>query len=503
MALLEGLIQTHSSTALFGAFIVLGVIYFLSTTSKQGKEPPGPRSLPLIGNLLQLDLKRPHVSLFQLSKKYGSVFTVHFGPKKVVVLAGFRAVKDALVNYSEEFGGRDITPVFYKTSHNHGILFANGESWKEMRRFALTSLRDFGMGKRIIEEKIINEIDYMIQLFGNHKGQPFDNKEALNHAVSNIISSIVYGARFDYSDPLFQEMVHCANERIRLTGTPAIQVYNMFPWLGPLMKDWRDLVKNLKISEEHIRGLVKKLQNTLNTKHRRCFVDSFLFQQQEVKVQEKCEQNSFFSEKNLVCSVSNLFAAGTETTAATLRWGLLLMAKYPHVQDRVQEELIRVTGSRQPRVEDRKNLPYTNAVIHEIQRMANIVPMSIPHITTCDVVFQGFHIKKGTSVYPLLTSVLFDENEWETPHTFNPGHFLDEQGQFVKKDAFLPFSAGRRVCLGESLARMELFLVFTSLLQKFNFTPPPGVSESELDLTPAIGFTLNTPPHKLCAVSLA
>uniref|UniRef100_A0A8C9W424 Cytochrome P450 2K1-like n=1 Tax=Scleropages formosus TaxID=113540 RepID=A0A8C9W424_SCLFO len=441
------------------------------------KEPPGPRSLPLIGNLLQLDLKRPH-----LSKKYGSVFTVHFGPKKVVVLAGFRAVKDALVNYSEEFG-----VLMEVLSSSIGILFANGESWKEMRRFALTSLRDFGMGKRIIEEKIINEIDYMIQLFGNHKGQPFDNKEALNHAVSNIISSIVYGARFDYSDPLFQEMVHCANERIRLTGTPAIQVVSL------------DLVKNLKISEEHIRGLVKKLQNTLNTKHRRCFVDSFLFHT-FFKLQE---QNSFFSEKNLVCSVSNLFAAGTETTAATLRWGLLLMAKYPHVQDRVQEELIRVTGSRQPRVEDRKNLPYTNAVIHEIQRMANIVPMSIPHITTCDVVFQGFHIKKGTSVYPLLTSVLFDENEWETPHTFNPGHFLDEQGQFVKKDAFLPFSAGRRVCLGESLARMELFLVFTSLLQKFNFTPPPGVSESELDLTPAIGFTLNTPPHKLCAVSLA
>uniref|UniRef100_A0A8C9SF41 Cytochrome P450 2K1-like n=1 Tax=Scleropages formosus TaxID=113540 RepID=A0A8C9SF41_SCLFO len=453
MALLEGLIQAHSSTALFGAFIVLGVMYFLSTTSKQGKEPPGPRSLPLIGNLLQLDLKRPHVSLFQLSKKYGSVFTVHFGPKKVVVLAGFNAVKDALVNYSEEFGGRDITPVFYKMSHNHGILFANGESWKEMRRFALTSLRDFGMGKRIIEEKIINEIDYMIQLFGNHK-------EALNHAVSNIISSIVYGARFDYSDPLFQEMVHCANERIRLTGTPAIQVVSL-PSSG--------------VCQWYCNSTFFKLQ----------------------------EQNSFFSEKNLVCSVSNLFAAGTETTAATLRWGLLLMAKYPHVQDRVQEELIRVTGSRQPRVEDRKNLPYTNAVIHEIQRMANIVPMSIPHITTCDVVFQGFHIKKGTSVYPLLTSVLFDENEWETPHTFNPGHFLDEQGQFVKKDAFLPFSAGRRVCLGESLARMELFLVFTSLLQKFYFTPPPGVSESELDLTPAIGFTLNTPPHKLCAVSRA
>ncbi|KPP56284.1 hypothetical protein Z043_126125, partial [Scleropages formosus] len=151
------------------------------------------------------------------------------------------------------------------------------------------------------------------------------------------------------------------------------------------------------------------------------------------------EQN--FTEKNLIFSVMNLFGGGTDTTATTLCWRLLLMAKYPHIKGRVREELTRVTGSRQPRVEDRKNLPYTDAVIHEIQRMANILPMSVPHITSCDVMFQGFHIKKGTTVYPLLMSVLYDENEWETPYTFNPGHFLDKQGRFIKRDAFLPFSA--------------------------------------------------------------
>uniref|UniRef100_G3PBC9 Uncharacterized protein n=2 Tax=Gasterosteus aculeatus TaxID=69293 RepID=G3PBC9_GASAC len=160
-----------------------------------------------------------------------------------------------------------------------------------------------------------------------------------------------------------------------------------------------------------------------------------------------------------------------------------------------------VVGSRQVRVEDRRNLPYTDAVIHETQRLANIVPLAIPHKTSRDVTFQGFFISAGTTVIPLLTSVLRDESEWESPNSFNPSHFLDTEGKFIRRDAFMPFSAGSRACPGESLARMELFLFFTSLLQRFRFTPPPGVKEDDLDLTPAVGFTLTPSPHELCAVS--
>ncbi|KPP60109.1 cytochrome P450 2K1-like, partial [Scleropages formosus] len=489
------------SFTLPGLLLVLGVLYLISTSNKQRNEPPGPRLLPFLGNLLQLDLKKLHISLCELSKKYGSVFTVHFGPKKVVVLAGFKTIKEALINNADEFGDRDITPTFYKMAHHHGVMFANGDTWKVMSRFALSNLRNFGMGKQKIEEIIIEEINYMTEEFVKYNGQPFDNKETLYLAVSNIISSIVYGKRFDYLDPLFQEMVKTVDDRVHLLGTTAVKLYNMFPWLGPFMKDWQDLLKNIKSNTHHIEGMVKKLHETLNSKDSRCFVDSFLIQQLEDKKSGK--KDSYFTYKNLVSSLSNLFNAGTDTTATTLRWGLLFMAKYPDIQDRVQEELSRVTGGRQPKAEDRKNLPYTNAVIHEIQRVASVAPMSIPHSTSCDVELQGYHIKKETSVIALLMSVLFDENEWQTPHVFNPGHFLDEHGQFIKRDAFMPFSAGRRICLGESLARMELFLFFTSLLQKFRFTPPPGMSESELDVTPVVKFVLHPPKHKLCAVSRA
>ncbi|XP_075942070.1 cytochrome P450 2K4-like [Anarhichas minor] len=380
-----------------------------------------------------------------------------------------------------------------------GILFANGESWKEMRRFALTTLRDFGMGKRLSEHKILEECHHLIQEFEKHKGKPFDTACPVNHATSNIISAIVYGSRFEYNDPRFKNLVRRANENIRIVGSASIQFMNTYTVRNGAHRTHQILLKNVAVTVRDVKDLMMHLKETLNPHFCRGLVDCFLIRKQ--KEEDSCVKDTHYNEKNLIFTVTNLFSAGTDTTATTLRWGLLLMAKYPHIQDQVQEELSRVVGSRQIQVDDRKSLPYTDAVIHETQRLASILPMAVPHKTSRDVIFQGFFIKEGTTVFPLLTSVLHDESEWESPNSFNPSHFLDKEGKFIRRDAFMPFSAGRRACPGESLAKMELFLFFTSLLQRFCFTPPPGVPEEELDLTPAVGFTLTPSPHELCAVS--
>uniref|UniRef100_A0A3P8Y4P1 unspecific monooxygenase n=1 Tax=Esox lucius TaxID=8010 RepID=A0A3P8Y4P1_ESOLU len=504
MSLMEGLLlQAPSSTVtLLGAGLFLLVLYLLSSGSSsepQGKEPPGPRPLPLLGNLLQLDLKRFHHTLFELSRKYGSVFTVHIGPRKVVVLAGYKTVKEALVTHAEEFGERGIPPLFGEINKGHGILFANGDSWKKMRHFALTNLRDFGMGKKASEEMIIEEVHYLTEVFEEYKGKDFDTTQPIHYAISNVICSIVFGSRFEYSDPRFRRSISRVKETNQLAGSASVLLYNTMPWLGPLLKSKRILMKHSDTNKKEMLDLVMELKETLNPQMFRGFIDSFIARKENLEASGNMK--SHFHYENLVQTVTHLFNAGTDTTAATMCWSLMLMAKYPQIQERVQEEMSRVIGSRQPLIEDRKNLPYTDAVIHEIQRVANIAPLALPHITSRDITFQGYFIKKGTDVIPLLTSVLQDENEWETPHTFNPAHFLNEKGQFVKRDAFIPFSAGRRVCLGESLAKMEIFLLFTSLLQRFRFSPPPGVTEDDLDLTPVVGITLNPSPHQLCAVS--
>uniref|UniRef100_A0A4W6GAS9 Uncharacterized protein n=2 Tax=Lates calcarifer TaxID=8187 RepID=A0A4W6GAS9_LATCA len=494
--------QSSTSYSLLGAIVGLLVLHLLFSklrSQENQREPPGPKPLPLLGNLLQLDLRRLDRALFDLSKTYGPVFTVYFGFKKVVVLAGYRTVKQALVNHAEEFGDREITPIFYDFTEGHGIIFSNGDSWKEMRRFALTTLRDFGMGKRISEGKIIEECHHLIEEFEKHEGKAFNNTQTICYAASNIISALMFGKRFEYKDPDLQTMVERDHKSIHLTGSVSILMYNFFPWLGPCLKNWRDLKRFVEESKADLRRIIAGLKETLNPEMCRCFVDAFLTRKQNLE--ESGTKDSLYHDDNLMYSVGNLFAAGTDTTAVTLQWCLLFMAKYPHIQDQVQEELSRVVGSRQVCVEDRKSLPYTDAVIHETQRLANIVPMAIPHSTSRDVTLQNYFIKKGTTVFPLLTSVLYDESEWESPHTFNPSHFLDKAGKFIRRDAFMPFSAGRRACLGESLARMELFLFFTSLLQRFRFTPPPGVTEDELDITPVVGFTLTPSPHELCAVS--
>ncbi|XP_063351793.1 cytochrome P450 2K1-like [Pelmatolapia mariae] len=498
MGMLDFFLQFHS-TFLLGALVILLIIFFTSSFSFSTQKLPGPRPLLLLGNLLHLDLKRPYYTLLELSRKYGSVFTVYLGPKKVVILAGYRTVKEALVDYDEVFGARISLKVLDDYSQGHGLLWSNGDSWKEMRRFAMTNLRDFGMGKKACEDKIIEECQHLIDIFENFTGEAFHTTHPINCAVSNIICSIVYGSRFEYNDPEFTSMIDRVTRNAKILGSPSIQLYDMFPSLFKWTADRKEFFKLTDATMKQNRAIFSRLKETLNPQVCRGFVDAFLVRKQNLE--ESGITNSHFHDDNLLITVMNLFAAGTETTSTTLRWGLLLMAKYPKIQDEVQEELRRVIGDRQVQVADRKNLPFTDAVIHETQRLSSILPTALPHKTTRDVTFQGHFIEKGTTVFPLLTSVLHDPEEWEKPHSFNPAHFLDKEKKFVKRDAFLPFSAGRRICIGESLARMELFLFFTTLLQHFRFTPAPGVSEDELTLTPAVGITLGPSPHKLCAVS--
>uniref|UniRef100_A0A3B5LR47 Uncharacterized protein n=1 Tax=Xiphophorus couchianus TaxID=32473 RepID=A0A3B5LR47_9TELE len=165
-------------------------------------------------------------------------------------------------------------------------------------------------------------------------------------------------------------------------------------------------------------------------------------------------------------------------------------------KEKVQAEIDRVIGqSRQPSMEDRANLPYTDAVIHEILRMGNITPLALPHSTNKEVQLGGYTIPKEVLIIPNIASVLFDRKEWETPFTFNPSHFLNEKGKFAKKTSFIPFSAGKRLCLGENLARMELFLFFTSFMQHFTFSMPAGV---KVVMDYRAGVTLAPKPYKIC-----
>ncbi|XP_063193566.1 cytochrome P450 2H1-like [Chroicocephalus ridibundus] len=462
--------------------------------SQKEKQPPGPITLPIVGNILQLNLWNLPESLKKLSKKYGPVFTIYLGPQKVVVLHGYDVVKEALVDQADVFSGRGNLPLFKKLFQGTGIVTSNGETWRQLRRFALTTLRDFGMGKKSVEERIQEEAHFLVERIRNTCEQPFDPGNFLIHAVSNIICSIVFGDRFDYEDKKFVTLIKLLEENNKLQNSIHTQLYNFIPTVmdylpGPHQK----MIKNIEEVDKFTFKIIAEHQETLDPTCPRDFIDAFLNKME----QEKGNGHSEFTVETLSRTTLDLFLAGTGTTSITLRHGFLILQKYPEIVEKIQKEIDCVIGrDRSPCMADRSRMPYTDAVVHEIQRFIDFIPLNVPHSVIKDTKFRDYFIPKDTMIFPMLSPILHDSKEFPNPEKFDPGHFLNANGTFKKSDYFMPFSAGKRMCAGESLARMELFIFLIAILQ--NFTLKPVMDCKDIDISPLVSTLANIPrPYKV------
>ncbi|KAL2077138.1 hypothetical protein ACEWY4_026642 [Coilia grayii] len=480
-----------------GALLVLlwlsvCVLLFLLLGGRPKNFPPGPPPLPLLGNLLQLHPTNPLKDLDKLAQRYGPVFSIYIGGRLAVVLNGQQALREALVSQAVELTGRPDDIMISHMTEGKGVILADaGPSWKAHRRFALSTLRNFGLGKRSMEDRILEELTHVCALLEKSAGGWMDPQHLFHRAASNIICSVIFGSRFHYEDHYFQTLITMIEDINKLAIGPWAMLYDIAPVLRVLPLPFRRVFQNYQLLREHMQKVIRQHQLSTHTHPPRDMVDCYL-----QEIHKRAGDGSSFDDSHLESLLIDLFIAGTDTTSNTLRCACLYLMTHTHIQERCHQEIDSVLGSREcVSFEDRHSMPYVQAVLHESQRVADVVPLSVFHTTTAHTHIHGYAIPKGTMVIPNLSSALREEGQWRFPHEFNPHNFLNERGEFVKPDAFLPFSAGSRVCLGEVLARMELFLILVTMLRRFRLVWPEDAGMP--DYQPLFGATQSPKPYRM------
>nr|XP_042699866.1 cytochrome P450 2J2-like isoform X2 [Chrysemys picta bellii] len=377
------------------------IVQFLKLQWAGRRLPSGPTPFPFIGNLWLLGFQLHPETLEKLAQIHGNIFTLWLGESPVIVLHGFQAVKDGLTTNPEDVSGRPTTPFFDENGNKEGIVMTSGHTWKQQRRFGLMTLRNLGVGKKGLEHRIQEEAHHLVEYLMSERGQPLDPAVSFSQALSNVICAMVLGRRFSTDDETLRQLLKANACLLRPSGILSRRLNNTFPWImDHLPGPHKEVLASHRFLYCFAKEEIRRHEESGVPDEPQDFIDFYLAQM----VKSKDDPTATFDEGNLIHTILDFFIAGTESTATTLRWALISLVLHPDVQEKVQKELDAVLGPSQLICyEDRKNLPYTNAVIHEIQRYNCIAPIGVPRQCVKDTTLLGFPVPKE--------SVL----KWENP----------------------------------------------------------------------------------------
>ncbi len=488
--------------------IALLLYWFLVAAKHPEGFPHGPRfTLPIFGDGLALG-RDLYKGFDDLRLKYGDVYGLYLGPLRSVVVSDFDLIVEVGTNPAFQYrqdmiGSNGLKGDWVKSGDEMtigGVISSQGVTWVEQRRYVLHKLRDLGFGKRTMENLISAEVQELSKEWEKSSGEPIDIRRDLNLAMVNSLWTIVTNERLEYDDAKMLKLVSMLDELFHEIASPVNFMLCMYPKALNFLETTKLLTgpvvarKMMALFDD----IVSEHEATFQEDSLRDFTDHYL---KEIKERSKSPGESSFKGKdgrtNLVNCLFDFFLAGSETTSTTLKWAMMYMILHPDIQSRVQRELDEVTGrSRLPCLADRESTPFTEAVLHELQRHINLVPYSVVHRASADAYLGGkYFIPKGTDLYSNIGLIMHDPEHFPNPSKFDPTRHLTKEGKFQQHPRILPFGVGRRRCLGETLARMSLYLFFTGVVS--NFTLAKASEEDQINTEPTIGFTRAPHPFKM------
>ncbi|KFM76704.1 Cytochrome P450 2A9, partial [Stegodyphus mimosarum] len=472
-------IQSSLDVTSFSA-ILAAIVVLLTTVycfMRDRGLPPGPTGIPVLGIYPFLKDENLHLQLDGYVKKYGDLSSFRLAGRLFINLGSMKVIREAHVTNSEYFAGRYTDFNVMNFTFNGGVAFINGEPWKVLRKFFFQIFKDIGMMSSLKDNTsgpMYDTLNSLITDLRNLNGLPVNIIDILNEKCSNVLRRILFGENGITEEqmrniirPYGALLEAMSGTNLLLTGELAERLIFRFK------RGYSRIVKNQKLMEDAVYEIIDQHENTFDEDHVRNIVDAYLKERNERR-QRGDPTADYFTRKALMGSLSQFIGDGILSVIHFIGIFFIALIKYPEEQDKIYEEILDVVGpNRQPTLEDKSNLPYTNAFIFEIMRMSNFFPFFPSLICTKETTIRGYRIPEGTVTVMNVWSAQHDPKIYEDPYKFDPYRYIARAGT-TRPDLPLVFGVGKRACMGEAFSMMEVFLFLTTVVKNFRLILPEG-----------------------------
>ncbi|URE22510.1 cytochrome P450 [Musa troglodytarum] len=450
--------------------------------------PPSPSGIPILGNLHQLG-SLPHRTLRAMAARHGPIMLIQLGQVPALVVSSVDMAREVLKEQDHIFASRPPLKVPDLLFRDGGdVAFAPyGNYWRQVKKVSLLHLlsakmvRSFGTVRR---EEVACLTDEISQACSSG---PVDVTGALKSLTNHIISRVTLGSS-SKREAWGRQIVDVLGEASMLAG--AFHTGDYFPSLP-----WLSRLSGLEERVKRVFDVVDPILDDIIETHRRRsrederetdFVDILL------SLQEDPEMTSFISDGTIKGIVTDMFAAGTDSTHIVIEWAMAELIRNPETMKKLQDEVRSVAGSKQTLEEEDlvDGTDYLRAVTKESMRLHPPGTLLVPRELMEETTIAGYRIPKGARTFVNVWAIGRDPSIWEAPDDFRPERFLgssvDYRGQHFE---LAPFGAGRRMCPGIGFSVTIIELALANLMLQFDWKLPDGTKEEDMDMIEAFGIT--------------
>nr|AKH61444.1 CYP76AD1/P450 tyrosinase/Venus yellow fluorescent protein fusion protein [Expression vector pWCD2470] len=492
----------HATLAMILAILFISFHFIKLLFSQQTTKllPPGPKPLPIIGNILEVG-KKPHRSFANLAKIHGPLISLRLGSVTTIVVSSADVAKEMFLKKDHPLSNRTI-PNSVTAGDHHKLTMSwlpVSPKWRNFRKITavhLLSPQRLDACQTFRHAKVQQLYEYVQECA--QKGQAVDIGKAAFTTSLNLLSKLFFSVELahhkSHTSQEFKELIWNIMEDI---GKPNYADY--FPILGCV--DPSGIRRRLACSFDKLIAVFQGIicerlapdSSTTTTTTTDDVLDVLLqlFKQNELTMGE------------INHLLVDIFDAGTDTTSSTLEWVMTELIRNPEMMEKAQEEIKQVLGKdKQIQESDIINLPYLQAIIKETLRLHPPTVFLLPRKADTDVELYGYIVPKDAQILVNLWAIGRDPNAWQNADIFSPERFIGCEIDVKGRDfGLLPFGAGRRICPGMNLAIRMLTLMLATLLQFFNWKLEGDISPKDLDMDEKFGIALQkTKPLKLIPI---